>query len=67
MQDIRGAADPKGQRPPGTKPDDLLSEAREAMWISPDQSTAEGRWFWGEYQEFGFEVKLVRASIEPDD
>ena len=64
-QVIRGAGDPKGPRLRATKPDDLLSEAREALWISPDQSTAEGRWFWGEYQEFGFDVKLVRASHEP--
>ena len=55
----------KGTTAPSTKPDDLLSEAREALWISPDQSTAEGRWFWGEYQEFGFDVKLVRGSLEP--
>lgn len=45
-------------------PDDPLSPAREAMWIAPDQSTAEGRWFWGEYQEFGFDVKLRRASSD---
>jgi quinohemoprotein amine dehydrogenase len=38
---------------------------REVMWVSPDQSTAEGRWFWGEYQEFGFDVKLQRASADP--
>ena len=38
---------------------------REVMWISPDQSMAEGRWFWGEYQEFGFDVKLLRASADP--
>src|SRR6202451_3013474 len=38
---------------------------REVMWVSPDQSSAEGRWFWGEYQEFGFDVKLVRASNDP--
>ena len=43
-------------------PDDALSEAREVLWIAPDQSTAEGRWFWGQYQEFGFDVKLRRAS-----
>lgn len=49
----------------GAKPDDPLKEARETLWISPDQSFAEGRWFWGEYQEFGFDVKLVRASSEP--
>jgi quinohemoprotein amine dehydrogenase len=46
-------------------PDDVSSEAREAMLISSDQLTAEGRWYWGEYQEFGFDVKLQRASAEP--
>ena len=56
----------KGTTAPSSKPDDLLSEAREALWISPDQSSAEGRWFWGEYQEFGFDVKLERASHGPD-
>jgi len=49
----------------GTSPDDPNKEARETMWIAPDQSTAEGRWYWGDYQEFGFDVKLVRASTEP--
>ena len=46
-------------------PDDPSHEVRETMWISPDQSRAEGRWFWGEYQEFGIDVKLERASSEP--
>ena len=32
---------------------------------SPDQNTAEGRWYWGDYQEFGFDVTLLRASAEP--
>ena len=45
--------------------DDILSEAREALSVSPDQSTAEGRWFWGQYQEFGFDVKLRRPSSDP--
>jgi quinohemoprotein amine dehydrogenase len=49
----------------GTGPDSLSKEMREAMWFSPDQSWAEGRWFWGEYQEFGVDVKLQRASTEP--
>ena len=48
-----------------TAPDDTSREMREALWFSPDQSTAEGRWFWGEYQEFGLNVKLERASSEP--
>jgi quinohemoprotein amine dehydrogenase len=46
----------------GTTPDALTSEAREALWFAPDQATAEGRWYWGQYQEFGFDVKLTRAS-----
>ena len=45
--------------------DDLNREAREALWISPDQNTAEGRWYWGDYQEFGYDVTLMRASPEP--
>jgi quinohemoprotein amine dehydrogenase len=55
----------KGTTAASNKPDDLSKEAREALWISPDQQTAEGRWFWGDYQEFGFDVKLTRASTEP--
>lgn len=54
-----------GSSAAGSAPDDLQKEAREAMWFSPDQSQAEGRWFWGEYQEFGFDVKLERASADP--
>ena len=30
----------------GLVPNDPLSEAREVLRISPDGSTAEGRWFW---------------------
>jgi quinohemoprotein amine dehydrogenase len=55
----------KGSEPASFAPDDLLSEAREVLWIAPDQSTAEGRWFWGQYQEFGFDVNLRRASSDP--
>ncbi len=46
-------------------PDDLASTMRETLWISPDQTSAEGRWFWGEYQEFGMDVKLRRETSEP--
>jgi len=49
----------------GLTPDSMAREMREAMWISPDQSVAEGRWFWGEYQEFGVDVKMYRVSSEP--
>jgi quinohemoprotein amine dehydrogenase len=47
-------------------PDDPSSEAREVLLIARDQATAKGRWFWGrQYQEFGFDVKLQRASSGP--
>src|SRR5215472_12967055 len=55
----------KGSSAAGATPDDLSKEMREAMWISPDQLSAQGRWFFGEYQEFGADVKMVRASAEP--
>ena len=55
----------KGTLAANAAPNDLGSEMREVMWVSPDQSTAEGRWFWGEYQEFGFDVKMQRASADP--
>ena len=47
------------------KPDDPNNQTREALWIAPDQSMAEGRWFWGHYQEFGFNVKWRRPSKNP--
>ena len=46
----------------GSAPDDPSGEAREVMWLSPDQTRAEGRWFWGQYQEFGIDVELRRPS-----
>lgn len=49
----------------GAAPDDLNKDYREALWFNPDQSKAEGRWFWGEYQEFGVDVTLQRVSAEP--
>jgi len=55
----------KGTPIANSAPDDLGSEMREVMWVSPDQSVAEGRWFWGQYQEFGFDVKMKRASADP--
>ena len=51
--------------PASSAPDDLATDAREVLWIAPDQATATGRWFWGQYQEFGFDVKLQRISLDP--
>ncbi len=47
------------------KPDDLESVMRETMWFAPDQKSAEGRWYWGEYHEFGMDVKLTRVTADP--
>jgi quinohemoprotein amine dehydrogenase len=47
------------------RPDDLSTEAREVLWIAPNQASAEGRWFWGAYQEFGYDVKLTRITAAP--
>jgi len=46
----------------GSAPGEIPAEMREAMMIAPDQNQAEGRWFWGSYNEFGADVKLRRAS-----
>ena len=50
---------------PNAAPDDPNQELREVMWVSPEQNSAEGRWFWGFYQEFGFDVKVFRATGAP--
>lgn len=55
----------QGIRVASTAPDDLSTEAREAMWVAPDGSRVEGRWFWGQYQELGFDVTMQRASSDP--
>jgi quinohemoprotein amine dehydrogenase len=60
----RGRSKASGM-PTGTAPDALSHEMREVMWISPDQFSAQGRWFWGAYDEFGFDVKMERASDGP--
>ncbi|MGH7468235.1 MAG: quinohemoprotein amine dehydrogenase subunit alpha [Longimicrobiales bacterium] len=35
---------------------------REVMMVEPGWSTMSGRWFTGEYDEFGQDVTLIRAS-----
>lgn len=45
--------------------DSPARDVREALWFSPDQKSAEGRWYWGAYQEFGYDVKLTRAAGGP--
>lgn len=47
------------------RPDDPRSAGREVMWFAPDLKMAQGRWYWGAYNEFGFDVTLTRASADP--
>ena len=46
---------------PGTDP----AEWREALMVSSDGNSMDGRWFWGGYQEFGIDAHLVRAGTAP--
>ncbi len=48
-----------------SRPDDPKGADREVMWFAPDMKMAQGRWFWGAYHEFGFNVTLTRASADP--
>ncbi|MEO8096749.1 MAG: quinohemoprotein amine dehydrogenase subunit alpha [Acidobacteriota bacterium] len=54
----KGSEAPKG-------PADLLNETREVMSIAANQATIEGRWFWGQYQEFGMDVRMVPDTRAP--
>jgi quinohemoprotein amine dehydrogenase len=53
----KNATDPSPQAAGG-----VPAELRETMWIAPDQNSMEGRWFWGAYEEFGYDVTLHRAN-----
>ena len=44
------------------QPDDPRQTTREAMMFSPGENMATGRWYWGQYHEFGFDVTLTRAT-----
>jgi len=61
----RSAAKSAAAAPSPTNAGGVPEELREVMWVSPDQSQMEGRWFWGAYQEFGFDVTLRRAGDGP--
>jgi quinohemoprotein amine dehydrogenase len=57
----------RGSNARSSAPEDLLNDAREVMTSASDESSAEGRWFWGQYQELGFDVRMQRASSDPGD
>lgn len=54
----------KGAAPsadPGISP----AEWREALFVSRDGNSLEGRFFWGGYEEFGIDAHLVRIESQP--
>lgn len=46
-------------------PDSLEQPVRQVLQFASDRKSAVGRWFWGEYQEFGYDVTLTRADGAP--
>jgi quinohemoprotein amine dehydrogenase len=52
---------PTASADPGNNP----AEWKEAMMVSRDGNSMQGRWFWGGYDEFGIEVKLTRLGPQP--
>ena len=49
---------------PGKGPE-APQTVREVMALSKDQNEFTGRWFWGEYSEFGMDVTMRRATSAP--
>ncbi len=41
------------------------TEWREAMMVSRDGNSMQGRWFWSSYGELGMDVTLTRADGQP--
>ena len=48
--------------PGATKDPAFPADTREALLLSDDGNTMDGRWFWGIYQEFGLDVQLTRVQ-----
>jgi quinohemoprotein amine dehydrogenase len=56
----RSTVEPAGVTSPETP-----QTVREVMALSKDQNQFTGRWFWGEYSEFGMHVTMRRATSAP--
>lgn len=46
---------------PGSNP----AQWREALIVSRDGNSMDGRWFWGGYDEFGIDAHLTRIGSQP--
>jgi quinohemoprotein amine dehydrogenase len=55
----------QSDRVPDFTPDSLSGDAHEVMTASGDGASFDGRWFWGQYQELGFDVNIRRPSSGP--
>jgi len=50
---------------PATTSSATPAEWREALMVSRDGNSMDGRWFWSSFGELGMDVHLTRASAEP--
>jgi quinohemoprotein amine dehydrogenase len=48
-----------------TQDSGVAPELREVMMVARDQNQAQGRWFWGAYDEFGIDVTMRLAGNDP--
>jgi len=51
--------------PASVDPITTPKEWREALFVSRDGNTMNGRWFWGGYQELGIDAHLARIGTAP--
>jgi len=61
----RGRSSGGEKEPPSADPGTHPAEWREALLVSRDGNSLEGRFFWGGYQEFGIEAHLTRITTQP--
>jgi quinohemoprotein amine dehydrogenase len=63
----RGRSTPSSPAAAAASSDPNLNPAewREALFVSRDGNTLDGRWFWGGYQEFGIDAHLTRIQAAP--
>jgi quinohemoprotein amine dehydrogenase len=61
----RGRSTVPANTPASTDPSSSPAEWREALFISRDGNTMDGRWFWGGYDEFGIDAHLTRIGTTP--
>jgi quinohemoprotein amine dehydrogenase len=59
----RGRSSPAA--PSGAAASGAGDDWREVMFVDRDWRHAEGRWFWGAYNELGLDVRLERVGSDP--